>query len=78
MKTKLLLVLCGAAFLACGCATAHPRTAEWEYRKDTTLPERVAGEIAKLKQQGWSFDSMSPVCQSESGLTVVLLFKRPK
>jgi ABC-type uncharacterized transport system substrate-binding protein len=78
MKTMLLLVLCGAAFLASGCATAHPRAAAWEYRTDTTLPEQVAGEVAKLRQQGWSFDSMSPVCQSDNGLTVTLLFKRPK
>jgi hypothetical protein len=79
MKNTLMIVLCSAAILASGCATSHSCASAWEYKSDTTYPEAVGDTVSKMGQQGWKFVSMSSaVKSSDSGITVVLLFKRHK
>jgi hypothetical protein len=76
MKITIMVLLCSAAIIVCGCASTTPPKA-WDYKVlQGYVASDIEGQLKKAGDEGWvAVSSTSP---AGSAGQVFVILKRPK
>lgn len=79
MKITLMMVLCSAAILASGCASAHSHATAWEYKVvDGYVSADIESKINALGHDGWVVVSSASAPGDANTPKAIVILKRHK